>query len=213
MKTVINDFSNGVLTQPSVEFSGLAGIQYLINRAKISIGRTRGNKNPENILLMNHMENITKYDPVTDMYQEIFSPVGNLIEISESIPKTASKQYNLYKDKTFKSPFGNFFSYGQQKIKKMLDGTKEIVSNTMRNMLPQMNSDITEEISTITRWANSINKSNWQLTEMNLKHAVEWFYFVNGTELITKTINRLNETVSDLEYFFIEEHDLENYRS
>jgi hypothetical protein len=115
MKTVINDFSNGVLTQPSVEFSGLAGIQYLINRAKISIGRTRGNKNPENILLMNHMENITKYDPVTDMYQEIFSPVGNLIEISESIPKTASKQYNLYKDKTFKSPFGNFFLMGNKK--------------------------------------------------------------------------------------------------
>jgi hypothetical protein len=95
----------------------------------------------------------------------------------------------------------------------MLDGTKEIVSNTMRNMLPQQNSEITGEISNITRWAESIYKSNWLLTEMNLKHAVEWFYFINGTDLITKNIKKLNETVSDLENFFIEEHDLENYRS
>jgi hypothetical protein len=211
MKTVINDFSNGVLTQPSVEFSGLAGIQYLINRAKISIGRTRGNKNPENILKRNHIENITKYDAVTDTYQEIMSPLGNLLEISESIPSTAAKLYEFYKDKTFKSPYGNFFLYATKN--EILDGTKKIVSNTMTNMLPQLNSDITEEISNITGWANSIYKSNKLLTELNLNHGVEWYYFINGTEIAKETINRLNDTISDLESFFIEDHDLENYRS
>lgn len=104
------------------------------------------------------------------------------------------------------------FILAKSKIK-ILDGTKEIVSSTMRNMLPQLNSLITEEISNITGWANSIYKSNWLLTEMNLKHAVEWFYFLNGTEIATESINRLNNTVSELESFFIEDHDLENYRS
>jgi hypothetical protein len=113
MKTVINDFSNGVLTQPGVEFSGLAGIQYLINRAKISIGRTRADKNSDNILERNHMENLTKYDAVTNAYQIIMSPLGNLVEISESIPSTAAKLYEFYKDKTFKSPYGNFIYIGK----------------------------------------------------------------------------------------------------